>query len=564
MTHGYALAIDFGTTYTAAAVQVGERVSVLELHGASRMSSAVFLTAEGDLVMGSDAEQRATSAPERFERSPKLYMDVGESGLILGDQLLDVHDVVGRMLRDVWEEAVRRQDGEAPGEVRLTHPASWSGQRKAMLRESALRGELPEPVLVSEPEAAALYLASAEVTGTAIEDGDLVAVYDLGGGTLDTAVLRRSGARFELVGDPGGDAGIGGALFDDRLYRHLGKTGLDPSHWERLQHSEDREWRRANHEFRREIQQAKEAVSRTAAHPVYVPSPIDRELQVTREELERLIRADIEHSVTIFEETIAAAGVAAADLQRVFLTGGSSRIPLVAQLVGQRFGRADFKGDPKTVVALGAAHRSDSAVRPARGAAPAESPTPVRARRRWVAVGGLATAAAVVAALVVLLSGGGKGGDGGDGGASSATPRRADDIRPGQGIGPINLGDSKTEVENDLGPGKHPDPEDPNFVSWPAGNGRVEAQFENGKAAYLRTDNTESGIDGARLSDEASLRKNLGGSWEACPDEPMMVRNDKPDGPGTAVMWSSSGPEAWVAVTAFECDKPADTGAAAE
>ena len=563
MRHPYPLAIDFGTTYTAAAVRIGERVSVLELHGASRMSSAVFLTAEGELVIGADAEQRATSAPERFERSPKLYMDVGESGLILGDELLDVRDVVGRMMRDVWDEAVRQQDGEPPSEVRLTHPASWRAQRKAMLREAAVRGGLPEPVLVPEPEAAALYLASAEVTGAAIADGDLVAVYDLGGGTLDTAVLRRSGARFELVGEPGGDPGIGGSLFDDRLYRHLGETGLDPADWDRLQGAEDREWRRANHEFRREVQRAKEAVSRAAAHPVYVPSPVDVELQVTREELETLIRPDIGRSIAILDDTIASAGVDASALQRVFLTGGSSRIPLVAQLVKRRFGRADFKGDPKTVVALGAAQQPDSAARPAPDEAAPGPPASGRARRRGLVAGAAAIAAAIVAAIVVMAAGGDSGDAPSDTSGTAAAQEATDTIRPGKSIGPVNLGDSRKEIERVLGRGQ-PTADDPDDVRWQLANGFLAVQFMDGAAAFVATNNGEYTIDGTPVSDEADLRKQVRGQWQECPDARMIVNNETTDGPGTAVMWRDKGPETWVAALPMDCELAEGAGAPAE
>ena len=376
--HRYLLAIDFGTTYTAAALRTGGTVGMLEIHGSSRTSSAVFAD-DGGLLLGKVAEQRAAGAPERFERSPKHYLEEGETGLVLGDELLDVRDVVGRILGDVHAEAARQQDGVAPHEVRLTHPASWSDRRKQLLVESARRGGLPEPVLVPEPEAAAVYLAGEGVTGAPIDDGELVAVYDLGGGTLDTALLRRSGAHFELMGRVGGDPHLGGALFDDRLYRRIGESGLPPDVWRCLQESAEREWQRANHGFREGIRAAKEAVSQAATYPVYVPPPVDRELLVSREELESVIRDDIERSIDILEHTAATAGVDLDAVQRIFLTGGSSRIPLVGEMIRQRLGRADFKGDPKTVVALGAAALED-VEEPAQPVAPGP-PGPPKAMR---------------------------------------------------------------------------------------------------------------------------------------------------------------------------------------
>ena len=406
--HRYLLAIDFGTTFTAAALRTGGTVGMLEIHGSSRTSSAVFAD-DGGLLLGKVAEQRAAGAPERFERSPKHYLEEGETGLVLGSELLDVRDVIGRILGDVHAEAVRQQDGVPPHEVRLTHPASWSDRRKQLLVESARRGGLPEPVLVPEPEAAAVYLAGEGVTGAPIDDGELVAVYDLGGGTLDTAVLRRSGARFELMGRVGGDPHLGGALFDDRLYRRIGETGLPPDVWGCLQESPEREWQRANHGFREGIRAAKEAVSQAATSPVYVPPPVDRELLVSREELESVIRDDIERSIDILEQTAATAGVDLDAVQRIFLTGGSSRIPLVGEMIRQRLGRADFKGDPKTVVALGAAalERSEETAEPA---AP-RPPGPPKATEASEGDGprlksGRTGRAIAIGAIAVLLAGG--------------------------------------------------------------------------------------------------------------------------------------------------------------
>ena len=80
--HRYLLAIDFGTTYTAAALCTGGTVGMLEIHGSSRTSSAVFAD-DGGLLLGKVAEQRAAGAPERFERSPKHYLEEGETGLVL-------------------------------------------------------------------------------------------------------------------------------------------------------------------------------------------------------------------------------------------------------------------------------------------------------------------------------------------------------------------------------------------------------------------------------------------------------------------------------------------------
>ncbi len=183
-----------------------------------------------------------------------------------------------------------------------------------------------------------------------------MAVYDLGGGTFDTAVLQRQDRRFAVVGPPNGREGLGGEVFDQRLFDWVGARLAEdaPELWQRLRDSDERAWRHARGQLRSDVRRAKETLSRDEWAPVYVAHPVDRELRVTRREFEDLIRADVEESVEILRRTIEGAGLQLGDLAGLYLTGGSSRIPLVANLLQAEIGRADTRDDPKTVVALGA------------------------------------------------------------------------------------------------------------------------------------------------------------------------------------------------------------------
>jgi hypothetical protein len=352
---GWILGIDVGTSYTVGAVRNGDRAEVLEIDGRRRFRSAVMALDDGSLLVGDEAERRSPTAPAKIERAPKRYLERGQPGIPLGDRLYPVHEAIAKILEVVWDEALRQHADVAPAEVRLTHPAAWGDARRRLLATAAATAGIEAVTLLSEPEAAALYLAEAQVAGAPIEPNGLVAVYDLGGGTFDVSLLRRHDSGFEPVGEPRGDEGVGGDLFDERLYRWLGEHVLPSDVWEQLTGSDVREWRYANHEFRRGITAAKEAISKTSASPVYIPAPVDRVVQVTRAEFEELIRPDVEVTLDMLAETLDAAGARSSDLSALFLVGGSSRIPLVAGMVRERFGRADFKGDPKAVVALGAA-----------------------------------------------------------------------------------------------------------------------------------------------------------------------------------------------------------------
>ena len=344
------LAVDFGTTTTSAAMGVGAEAEVVEVDGAARMPSVVLATSSGDLVVGAAAEAQMGLAPERAERTPKRRL--GDEVMLLGDRPVRPVEAVAAILRVISAEAIRRQGGVAPSELRLTHPARWGSLRREKLAEAAALADLPAPVFVPEPVAAAVHFVDER-----IEDGSFVAVYDLGGGTFDTAVLRRNGDGFDVVGLPGGDEHLGGEVFDERLLNHVGsRIALDdPDAWENLRFSSERSWRKVGHDLRLEVRRAKEALSANTEYTVYVGSPVDTTVLVTRDELEALIRADVTATVDELEATVARAGIEVADLAAVNLTGGSSRIPLVTRLVAERLGQLPQTwGDPKAAVALGA------------------------------------------------------------------------------------------------------------------------------------------------------------------------------------------------------------------
>ncbi|HET9770071.1 MAG TPA: Hsp70 family protein, partial [Acidimicrobiia bacterium] len=351
------LAIDFGTTATAAAIHRAGDSELIQLEGAGRLPSLVMLDDDRRPVVGAAAERQAPGSPDRVERTPKRRL--GDRMLLLGGEAVDPVELVAAVLRRVADEARRHQGGTEPDEVVLTHPAAWAGHRLAALREAARRAGLGEATLLPEPVAAAMHLADDRIAV-----GDHVAVYDLGGGTFDCAVLRRTAAGFEPVGAPGGDERLGGEHFDELLYDVVGRTVAfrSPEVWQQLRTSEDRAWIRANQSLRDDIRRAKEALSSTPDYVIYAGSPIDQEIRVTREELEQLLTGPLTRTVDELTATIERAGLTAAAIKAVYLAGGSSRMPLVTRLVSERTGLVPFTwGDPKAAVALGAAARAGRA-----------------------------------------------------------------------------------------------------------------------------------------------------------------------------------------------------------
>ena len=286
-------------------------------------------------------------------------------------------------------EAARMRQGQASAEwVRMTNPAGWGEERQAVLREAARRAGLGEVELMTEPEAAAwFFVEDRRGEEPVAEPGRCVAVYDLGGGTFDTAILRRSEQGFELAGPPGGLDWFGGEDFDQRLYDWvLGRVyELDVETWRSLKEQETAGWRRARLQLREDVRQAKEALS-TMAH-VSVPVSKGEEVidvEVTRAEFESLIQADLRRTVDILEKTARDAGVTGDEIAAVYLTGGSSRVPLAAALASEFHPHTYTRPDPKTLVAQGALAKPEPRRRAAAAApaAPSAAPAPAAPAER--------------------------------------------------------------------------------------------------------------------------------------------------------------------------------------
>jgi hypothetical protein len=348
----WALAIDFGSSFTTAATVTDRVVRVLDVLGSRRLASVVLLDRDGELIVGEEADREAAVSPDRVERGPKRA--VGSRMVLLGGTPVLVVDLVAALLSVLVDEAVRQHGGEPPARVALTHPARWGPERLAVLIDAATKTGLdPATIeLVPEPVAAAALYAKARSL-----EGDAVAVYDLGGGTFDTAVLRRTDQGLETVGTPGGDETVGGEAFDHLLYRKVGEhvAAVDASLWVDLTTNPDRRWRHANTDLFGRVRAAKEALSTRERATVFV-AEADLVVSITRSEFEDLVIEDIERTAEILGRTVDGSGMGNADLAAVYLVGGSSRIPLIGRRLTETFGeRLATWDDPQLAVVLGAA-----------------------------------------------------------------------------------------------------------------------------------------------------------------------------------------------------------------
>lgn len=346
----YQLGVDLGTTYTAAAVFRDGAATICTLGDRNpAIPSVVLLRADGTILIGDAAERRAMSEPERVVREFKRRLG-DTTPIIVGGAPYTAEALTAKLLESVVEAVVAREGGH-PSRIVVTYPANWGSYKRDLLTQAVrLAGLDPDTVgFLTEPEAAAISYAAQE----RIDPGEVVAVYDLGGGTFDAAVLRRTPEGFSIIGRPEGIERLGGIDFDAAVFRHV-TSGLGTALSEL--DANDPTALAAVARLRQDCVLAKEALSADAdaAIPVLLPTR-QTEVRITRHEFESLIRGDLMDTIDAMRRAIASAGIEANDVARVLLVGGSSRIPLVSQLVGAELRPPSVDAHPKHAIALGAA-----------------------------------------------------------------------------------------------------------------------------------------------------------------------------------------------------------------
>ncbi len=345
----YVVGVDLGTTFSAAATGIADRVEIFDLGTRSAaIPSVVVLRADGTVLVGEAAERRATSEPGRTAREFKRRLG-DPTPFLLGGTPYGAEALTGHLLADVIAK-ITEQLGGPPQRVVLTHPANYGDYKLGYLEEAARLAGVGDVEFVSEPVAAAVHYAASE----RLAAGELLAVYDFGGGTLDIAVVRTIGDGFELVGVPEGMERFGGIDLDEAVFFHVTEalgaamTGLDPA---------DQATTAALAALRTSCRDAKEALSADidTTIPVMLPS-VHTEVRLTRAEFEDMLRPRLRETITVLERAVRSAGATYHDVSRILLVGGASRIPLVAEMIRQETGRpVTIDANPKYAVSLGAA-----------------------------------------------------------------------------------------------------------------------------------------------------------------------------------------------------------------
>lgn len=281
-----------------------------------------------------DIQQRYPSLPYQFQPSENgLPMIQTATGWVNPVQ------VSADILKTLTQRAQAALEGELDGVV-ITVPAYFDDAQRQGTKDAARLAGLHVLRLLNEPTAAAI------AYGLDSGQEGVIAVYDLGGGTFDISILRLSRGVFEVLAT-GGDSALGGDDFDHLLADWLREqAGIDS---------------RDDHTIQRQLLDAAIAAKIALSDAdVAEVSVAGWQGQITRAQFESLIASLIKRTLMACRRALKDAGVTADEVLQVVMVGGSTRVPLVREQVGQFFGRTPLTTiDPDKVVAIGAAIQAD-------------------------------------------------------------------------------------------------------------------------------------------------------------------------------------------------------------
>lgn len=366
------IGIDLGTTNSAVAVMEAGEPSVLENSEGGRTTPSVVAVnpKSGERYVGMVAKRQAVTNPQNTVYSVKRFMGrkfsevqheietigyeikaaaSGDAVVRMGDRDYTPPEVAAMVLQKLKADAEIKL-GETVTQAVITVPAYFNDSQRQATKDAGQIAGLEVLRIINEPTAAAL------AYGLDKHEDELIAVFDLGGGTFDVSILHIGDGVFE-VKSTNGDTHLGGDDFDQRIIEWMADE------FKKEQGIDLKQDRMALQRLKEAAERAKIELSTVAQTEINLPfvtadasGPKHMAMSLSRAKLEQLTADLIERTAEPCRQAIKDAGISQSEIAQVVLVGGMTRMPVVIDKVKQLFGREPNKGvNPDEVVAVGAA-----------------------------------------------------------------------------------------------------------------------------------------------------------------------------------------------------------------
>jgi molecular chaperone DnaK len=369
------LGIDLGTTNSVVAIMEAGEPTVLENAEGSRLTPSVVAVnpKTGERLVGQVARRQAITNPENTIFSVKRFMgrkfddaevqkalkfvpykvakaSNGDVQVVLNNKAYSPPEVSAMILQKLKADAESKL-GEKITQAVITVPAYFNDSQRQATKDAGRIAGLEVLRIINEPTAASL------AYGLDKQGKDeVIAVYDLGGGTFDISILSVGEGVFEVKAT-NGDTFLGGDDFDQRIIDWI------VDEFKKDQGIDLRQDRMALQRLKEAAEKAKIELSSTQSTEVNLPfitadasGPKHLSLNLTRAKLEQLVGDLVERTKGPVQQALKDAGLSPSEINEVVLVGGQTRMPAVQEMVKQVFGKEPHKGvNPDEVVAIGAA-----------------------------------------------------------------------------------------------------------------------------------------------------------------------------------------------------------------
>ncbi|AEV20125.1 hypothetical protein GTCCBUS3UF5_28220 [Geobacillus thermoleovorans CCB_US3_UF5] len=341
------IGIDLGTTNSCVAVLEGGEVKVIPNPEGNRTTPSVVAFKNGERLVGEVAKRQAITNPNTII-SIKRHMGTDYKVEIEGKQYTpqEISAIILQYLKSYAEDYL----GEPVTRAVITVPAYFNDAQRQATKDAGRIAGLEVERIINEPTAAAL------AYGLDKEEDQTILVYDLGGGTFDVSILELGDGVFEVKATAG-DNHLGGDDFDQVIIDYLvnqfkQEHGIDLS-----------KDKMALQRLKDAAEKAKKELSGVTQTQISLPfisanenGPLHLEMTLTRAKFEELSAHLVERTMGPVRQALQDAGLTPADIDKVILVGGSTRIPAVQEAIKRELGKEPHKGvNPDEVVAIGAA-----------------------------------------------------------------------------------------------------------------------------------------------------------------------------------------------------------------